>query len=136
MYLQIWRTLVLLQIKLERAQQVKFSTSTEVFFKTAVVYANLQAVTFIFKSLGVKGVPYFARYSFTFICDSSDASFRDYLFQQLATLIGIVKQHIRNYLTDIIQVLKEFWVPGGKMETAITIISVVESIAVGSEFKI
>ncbi|CAL4086221.1 unnamed protein product, partial [Meganyctiphanes norvegica] len=100
----------------------------------------VRAVTFIFKSLGVKGVPYLAQVipSLLSVIRQSDASFRDYLFQQLATLIGIVKQHIRNYLTDIIQVLKEFWVPGGKMETTITIISVVESIAlaVGSEFKI
>ncbi|XP_064091213.1 serine/threonine-protein kinase mTOR-like [Macrobrachium nipponense] len=100
----------------------------------------VRAVTFIFKSLGVKGVPYLAQVipSLLFVIRTSDANFRDYLFQQLATLIGIVKQHIRNYLDDIIEVLKEFWVTGGKLETTITIITVVESIAlaVGSEFKI
>ncbi|XP_027228160.1 serine/threonine-protein kinase mTOR isoform X1 [Penaeus vannamei] len=100
----------------------------------------VRAVTFIFKSLGVKGVPYLAQVipSLLYVIRTADANFRDYLFQQLATLIGIVKQHIRNYLDDIIEVLKEFWVTGGKLETTITIITVVESIAlaVGSEFKI
>lgn len=67
-----------------------------------------QAVTFIFKSLGVKGVPYLAQVipSLLYVIRTADANFRDYLFQQLATLIGIVKQHIRNYLDDIIEVLK------------------------------
>ncbi|KAK8751728.1 hypothetical protein OTU49_009992 [Cherax quadricarinatus] len=100
----------------------------------------VRAITFIFKSLGVKGVPYLAQVipSLLIVIRTSDANFRDYLFQQLATLIGIVKQHIRNYLDDIIEVLKEFWVTGGKLETTITIITVVESIAlaVSSEFKI
>ena len=31
---------------------------------------------------------------------------RDFLFQQLASLIGIVKQHIRNYLDDIFDMIK------------------------------
>ncbi|XP_071544223.1 serine/threonine-protein kinase mTOR [Panulirus ornatus] len=100
----------------------------------------VRAITFIFKSLGVKGVPYLAQVipSLLTVIRTSDANFRDFLFQQLAMLIGIVKQHIRNYLDDIIEVLKEFWVTGGKLETTITIITVVESIAlaVGTEFKI
>uniref|UniRef100_A0A0P4VNQ8 Serine/threonine-protein kinase TOR n=2 Tax=Scylla TaxID=6760 RepID=A0A0P4VNQ8_SCYOL len=100
----------------------------------------VRAITFIFKSLGVKGVPYLAQVvpSLLTVIRTSDANFRDFLFQQLATLIGIVKQHIRNYLDGIIKVLKEFWVTGGKRETTITIITVVESIAVavGSEFKV
>ena len=68
----------------------------------------LQAITFIFKSLGVKGVPYLAQVvpSLLTVIRTSDANFRDFLFQQLATLIGIVKQHIRNYLDGIIKVLK------------------------------
>ncbi|KAG7166823.1 Serine/threonine-protein kinase mTOR-like [Homarus americanus] len=68
----------------------------------------VRAITFIFKSLGVKGVPYLAQVipSLLIVIRTSDANFRDYLFQQLAMLIGIVKQHIWNYLYDIIEVLK------------------------------
>lgn len=73
-----------------------------------------QAITFIFNSLGVKGVPYLAQVipSLLTVIRTSDANFRDYLFQQLAMLIGIVKQHIRNYLDDIIEVLKVSWSDG------------------------
>ncbi|XP_076064565.1 serine/threonine-protein kinase Tor isoform X2 [Oratosquilla oratoria] len=102
--------------------------------------AVVRAVTFIFKSLGVKGVPYLAQVIPSLLCviRTSDANFRDFLFQQLSTLINVVKQHIRKHLDDIIGVLKEFWVTGEKLDTTITIITVVESIAlaVGSEFKI
>ena len=67
---------------------------------------------------------------------TSDNTFRDFLFQQLGSLIGIVKQHIRNYLDDIFNMIKEFWTVDSPLQS--TIIMLVESIAVAlqSEFKI
>lgn len=77
-------------------------------YPPVIFILSSQAITFIFKSLGVKGVPYLAQVvpSLLTVIRTSDANFRDFLFQQLATLIGIVKQHIRNYLDGIIKVLK------------------------------
>ncbi|MCL4120666.1 UNVERIFIED_CONTAM: hypothetical protein GTU68_051307, partial [Idotea baltica] len=99
----------------------------------------VRAVTFIFKSLGVKGVPYLSRVipSLLHVIYTSDVSFRDSLFKQLSTIIDIVKQHIRTYLDDIVQVLKRFWKVTENFENTSTIITVVESIAtaVGNEFK-
>lgn len=68
----------------------------------------LQAVTFIVKSLGVKCVPYIQQVmpSFLNVIRTAEASSREFLFQQLATLIVIVKQHIRNYLEDIFNLIK------------------------------
>lgn len=68
----------------------------------------LQAVTFIVKSLGVKCVPYIQQVmpSFLNVIRMAEASSREFLFQQLATLIVIVKQHIRNYLEDIFNLIK------------------------------
>lgn len=68
---------------------------------------------------------------------SSDAAFRDFLFRQLSTIIDIVKQHIRTYLDDIVDVLKSFWKKSRASENTSTIITVAESIAtaVGTEFK-
>jgi FKBP12-rapamycin complex-associated protein len=56
-------------------------------------------------------------------------------FQQLAILIDIVKQHIRNYLPDVFNLIHDFWNPESTLQ--LTIISVVESIAkaVEGEFK-
>jgi FKBP12-rapamycin complex-associated protein len=67
-----------------------------------------QAVTFIFKSLGIKCVPYISQVmpSFLNVIRTADVNFREFLFQQLAVLIAIVKQHIRNYLDDIFQLIK------------------------------
>lgn len=67
---------------------------------------------------------------------SADINFREFLFQQLAQLIAIVKQHIRNYLDDICALIKEFWTPNSSIQG--TLIELTEHIAValGSEFKI
>ncbi|XP_071445181.1 serine/threonine-protein kinase mTOR [Hetaerina americana] len=98
----------------------------------------VQAVTFIFKSLGIKCVPYISQVmpSFLNVVRTADANFREFLFQQLAVLIAIVKQHIRNYLDDIFELIKEFWTINSPMQG--TIILLVEHIAValGAEFKI
>lgn len=65
-------------------------------------------MTFIFKSLGIKCVPYISHVmpSFLNVVRTADVNFREFLFQQLAILIAIVKQHIRNYLDDIFTLIK------------------------------
>ncbi|CAG9112211.1 unnamed protein product [Plutella xylostella] len=99
----------------------------------------VQAVTFIFQSLGIKCVPYISRVtpSLLYVARSTDNNnFREFLFTQLAKLIAIVKQHIRNYLDKIFDLIKEFWTPNSPLQT--TLILLVEHIAValGSEFKV
>lgn len=98
----------------------------------------VQAVTFIFQSLGIKCVPYISQVmpSLLYVVRMADITFRDFLFTQLATLIAIVKQHIRNYLDKIFDLIKEFWTPNSPLQT--TLILLVEHIAValGAEFKI
>ncbi|XP_077275474.1 serine/threonine-protein kinase Tor isoform X1 [Temnothorax americanus] len=98
----------------------------------------VQAVTFIFKSLGIKCVPYISQVmpSFLNVVHTADMNFREFLFQQLAVLIAIVKQHIRNYLDDIFTLIKEFWTVNSPLQS--TLILLVEQIAMalGAEFKI
>lgn len=74
-----------------------------------LIYCSLlQAVVFIFKSLGIKCVPYIPQVmpSLLNVIRTADINFREFLFQQLAVLIAIVKQHIRNYLDDIFKLIK------------------------------
>ncbi|XP_012282445.1 serine/threonine-protein kinase mTOR isoform X2 [Orussus abietinus] len=98
----------------------------------------VQAVTFIFKSLGIKCVPYISQVmpSFLNVFRTADVKVREYLFQQLAVLIAIVKQHIRNYLDDVFALIREFWQANSPLQ--VTLILLVEHIAValGAEFKI
>lgn len=74
--------------------------------------------------------------SFLNLVRTADVNVREYLFQQLAILIAIVKQHIRNYLDDIFTLIKEFWTASSPLQS--TLIHLVEHIAValGAEFKI
>lgn len=98
----------------------------------------VQAITFIFKSLGIKCVPYIQQVipAYLAVIRSADQTFREFLFQQLGVIIAIVKQHIRNYLNDIFTIIKEYWSPNSTMQN--TIINLVEQIvtALGTEFKI
>lgn len=101
----------------------------------------VQAATDIFQSLGIKCVPYISRVTPTLLyvaraTDNND--FRKFLFTQLAKLIAIVKQHIRNYLDQILELVKELWTPNSPLQLTLAILLVVENIAValGSEFKV
>lgn len=98
----------------------------------------VQAVTFTFKSLGIKCVPYIAQVlpSLLNVVRTADMTFREFLFQQLTQLISIVKQHIRNYLDDICDLVKEFWTPNSTIQA--TIIMLLENIAsaLGAEFRV
>ncbi len=65
----------------------------------------------------------------------SPPSLQETYFQQLAILIGIVKHHIRNYLSDVFNLIHDSWDPNSSLQ--LTIISVIEAIAmaVEGEFK-
>ncbi len=67
---------------------------------------------------------------------ASDPKAHDNLFRQLGILIGVVNQHIRNYLGDIFEVIKDYWKVDSSLQ--VTIIGLVENIsdALGSEFKV
>lgn len=98
----------------------------------------VQAVTFIFNSLGIKCVPYLSQVLPTLLFNirSSEFNLREFLFQQLSILIEIVKQHIICYMNEIFELIKEYW----KVNTPLqgTIINLIEKIAIalGTEFKI
>lgn len=67
---------------------------------------------------------------------TADVNFREFLFQQLAQLVAIVKQHIRNYLDDICDLIKEFWVPNSSIQSTIILLLEHIAIALGAEFKV
>lgn len=98
----------------------------------------VQAVTFIFKSLGIKCVPYISQVlpNFLNVVRTADVNFREFLFQQLASLIEIVKQHIRNYLDDIFVLIKEFWTPNSPLQATLILLVESTAVALGAEFKI
>lgn len=98
----------------------------------------VQAVTFIFQSLGIKCVPYLSQVLPSLLGNvrTADMNLRDFLFQQLSTLIEIVKQHVICYMDDIFKLIREFWTINTPLQG--TIINLIEKIAIalGCEFKI
>ncbi|TPX38402.1 hypothetical protein SeMB42_g06762 [Synchytrium endobioticum] len=99
--------------------------------------AVIQAVMYIFKTLGLKCVPFLPQILPPFLSVMGHAqNMLEFHFQQLSLLVSIVKQHIRNYLPDIFALIHEYWNPNASIQ--ITILSLVEAIAVAldGEFKV
>lgn len=100
--------------------------------------AVIEAVMYIFKTLGLKCVPYLQNIlpSFLSVMRTHPAGILDFYFQQLGLLVSIVKQHIRNFLPEIFSVIQEYWNPNSTIQ--MSIISLIESIAASleGEFKI
>ncbi|EDW88237.2 LOW QUALITY PROTEIN: uncharacterized protein Dyak_GE18612 [Drosophila yakuba] len=97
----------------------------------------VQAVTFIFQSLGIKCVPYLAQVLPNLLDNvrTADNNLREFLFQQLAILVAFVKLHIISYMGDIFKLIKEFWTINTPLQN--TLINLIEQIAValGCEFR-
>lgn len=98
----------------------------------------VQAVTFIFKSLGIKCVPYIPQVlpSLLNVVRTTDVGLREFLFQQMSQMIAIVKQHIRNYLDDICTLIKDFWSNNASIQVTLVLLIEHIAIALGAEFKV
>ncbi|KAI8062483.1 armadillo-type protein [Gongronella butleri] len=92
-------------------------------------YPVIEAIMSIFKTLGLKVVQFLPLVipGFLSLMRSCTPNMLGSYFHKLSELVGIVKQHIRNYLKDIFDLIDEFWTPDSAIQ--ITIISLIESIA-------
>lgn len=128
--------------------------SSKEYFPTVVINALLQilkdpslvqhhavvieAIMNIFRTLGLECVSFLDRIvpAFLLVIRSSTSTRLESYFNQLATLVSIVRQHIRNYLPEIIEILQEYWHTSPTLQT--TILSLVEAISrsLEGEFKI
>ncbi|KAH3666740.1 hypothetical protein OGAPHI_003189 [Ogataea philodendri] len=99
--------------------------------------AVIQAIMHIFKTLGVKCVPYLDQVipGFATVIHSCTPSLLEIYFQQLGDLIKIVKLHTRPFLADIFELIAEFF---PQVNLQVTIIGVIEQVskALDDEFKI
>ncbi|KAH8170261.1 FAT domain-containing protein [Sarocladium implicatum] len=128
--------------------------SNKEYFPTVVINALLQilrdqslvqhhasvieAIMNIFRTLGLECVSFLDRIvpAFLQVIRSSSSTRLESYFNQLATLVSIVRQHIRNYLPEIVDTLREYWNTSPSLQT--TILSLVEAISksLEGEFKI
>ncbi|KAF6831023.1 FAT domain-containing protein [Colletotrichum musicola] len=128
--------------------------SSKEYFPTVVVNALLQilkdtslsshhasvieAIMNIFRTLGLECVSFLDRIipAFLGVIRAADKMRLDSYFSQLATLVSIVRQHIRNFLPEIVELCQEFWHTTSNLQS--TILSLVEAISrsLEGEFKI
>ena len=96
----------------------------------------IQAVVFMAKSLDKQSIQFLPQVmpAFLHVLSTCEPGFREFLLQQLGRLVGIVKQHIRDYLDDIFALVKKHW----DDTLIIPIITLVEeiSVALSDEFKV
>ncbi|PSR84348.1 phosphatidylinositol 3-kinase-like protein [Coniella lustricola] len=98
----------------------------------------IEAIMNIFRTLGLECVSFLDRIipAFLMVIRSTGGPRRESYFNQLATLVSIVRQHIRNFLPEIVEVLQEFWGESAALQS--TILSLVEAISrsLEGEFKV
>lgn len=99
----------------------------------------VEAIMNIFRTLGLECISFLDRIvpAFLGVIRTCPPNRLESYFNQLATLVSIVKQHIRNYLPEIVDTLQEFWGKGsGSLQSPI--LSLVEAISrsLEGEFKI
>ncbi|XP_052743299.1 serine/threonine-protein kinase Tor [Bicyclus anynana] len=102
---------------------------------TSVVHS----VTYIFQTLGIKCVPYISRVtpSLIYVIRTTDnQNFREFLFTQLALLISVVKIHIRAYLEEIFDLIREYWTPDSPLQPTLILLVEHITVAIGTEFKV
>ena len=97
----------------------------------------IEAIVSIFKALGLKCIPYLAEIipSFIAVIHATGGSRVEAYFNQLATLVSIVRVHIRNYVDPLVGLLIEYWSPN--ISILNPILSLVEALsrAMDTEFK-
>ena len=128
--------------------------STKEYFPTVVINALLQilkdqslvqhhamvveAIMSIFRTLNMECVPFLNKIipAFLAVIRASPPSKLESYFSNLSVLVTIVKQHIRNYLPEIVSVLQEYWHTSPSLQT--NILALVEAISrsLEGEFKV
>jgi len=96
----------------------------------------IQAIMFIFKSLGLGCLPYLRRvvpHMIQTVRTCSSSTLREALLKHLATLSLIAREHLRPYIADIFNVVEQFW----SSRQLATILNLISKIAVGvpDEFR-
>ncbi|KAF9509645.1 hypothetical protein BS47DRAFT_139059 [Hydnum rufescens UP504] len=100
-------------------------------------HAAIEAIMNIFRTQGLKAVAFLPQIIPAFFAAIRNPSARpqEHNIQQLAVLVWIIKQHVRNYLPEIFSLIQELWVISPNVE--IHIVALIESIAraLNAEFK-
>lgn len=100
-------------------------------------HAVIEAIMYMFKTQGLKCVNFLPQIipAFLRVIRTCTTGLSEFYYQQLAILISIIKQHVRNYLRDIFDLVHDMWNPNSNVQ--LTIVTLVEAVAkaLEGEFK-
>ncbi|SHO77966.1 Similar to S.cerevisiae protein TOR1 (PIK-related protein kinase and rapamycin target) [Malassezia sympodialis ATCC 42132] len=101
-------------------------------------HAVIEAIMYMFKTQGLKCVAFLPQIIPAFlgvIRTCAGGGLSEFYYQQLAILISIIKQHVRNYLRDIFALVQADWNPNSAIQ--MTIVALMEAVAraLEGEFK-
>ena len=91
--------------------------------------AVIEAIVTIFRTLGLKCVQFLGQIVPTFvtIIRVAPQNRLELYFNQLAILVSIVKQHIRPFRNDLVELIEEFWDVSRQVQT--TVLSLVDALS-------
>ncbi|KAJ6619840.1 atypical/PIKK/FRAP protein kinase [Mycena sp. CBHHK59/15] len=128
------------------------STASDDYFQTVVMssllailkdpslsnhhHTVIEAIMSIFKTQGLKCVAFLPQVipAFAAVTRSSPARLQEFHLQQLAILVGIIKQHVRNYTMSVFGLVKELW---DNTTLQLPLVSLIEALgnALAADFK-
>ncbi|GBE86637.1 Serine/threonine-protein kinase tor2 [Sparassis crispa] len=96
----------------------------------------IEAIMSIFKTQGLKCVTFLPQIipAFTAVARTSTARLQVFHLEQLAILVSIIKQHVRNFMPEVFGLINELW---ENVSLQLTLVSLVEALgkALDAEFK-
>ena len=99
--------------------------------------AAIEAIVTVFKTLGLKCVPFLGQIvpSFVIVIRNAPPTRLELYFNQLAILVTIVRQHIRPFVQQLLELVQEYWSTTTQIQA--TVLSLVEALSrsLGGEFK-
>ena len=100
-------------------------------------HAVTRSVMYIFRALGRDCVPYLPAtvpVLLRVIRECEDGS-REFMYAQLARLVGVVQGHVRRYLDDIFDVIRRFWGPGPLLRQSLRLLEAIAA-ALHDDFRV
>ena len=97
----------------------------------------IEAIVTIFKTLGLKCVPFLGQIIPTFITVVRNApqTRLELYFNQLAILVSIVRQHIRPHVQDLEELIKDFWSSSSQVQATVLLLIDALARSLEGEFK-
>ena len=91
--------------------------------------AVIEAIVSIFKTLGLKCVSFLPQIIPTFVSviHAAQLTRLEQYFNQLAILVSIVREHIRNYTDELVDLVRHYWTIAPTVQ--VTTLSLIESLA-------